>query len=141
MSNPLERLPWWITTLLGLATAALGAVLVFRPFTSLSVLIAALAIPLNELGAPVVITTGRRLRDHGWPPGATRVAVMLDGECSFRTLPPQGITIWWGACLGLPEETLDHGPLADAAPRILRTRAALRDRMGWVMDIYLLARD
>ena len=49
--------------------------------TSLSVLTAAHAIPLNDLGAPVVITTGRRLREGGWPQGADAVAVMLaDGK-------------------------------------------------------------
>jgi precorrin-6A synthase len=116
-------------------------VTVIPGITSLQLLTAAHAIPLNDLAAPVIITTGRRLRDEGWPAGATRVAVMLDGDCSFQSLPPQGLTIWWGACLGLPDQALDHGPLAEATPRILRTRAALRERMGWVMDIYLLARD
>ena len=47
--------------------------------TALQALTAAHAIPLNGLGAPVTVTTGRRLRDHGWPEGATRLAVMLDG--------------------------------------------------------------
>ncbi|MGQ0564472.1 MAG: precorrin-6A synthase (deacetylating) [Gemmobacter sp.] len=109
--------------------------------TALQALTAAHAVPLNALAGPVTITTGRRLRDHGWPPATTRLAVMLDGDCAFRTLDPQGLTIWWGAMLGLPEQALDHGPLAQAGPRILATRAALRARHGWVMDIYLLARD
>ena len=109
--------------------------------TALQALTAAHAIPLNGLGAPVTVTTGRRLRDHGWPEGATRLAVMLDGACAFQALPPGGLTIWWGANLGLPEQALDHGRLAEAAPRIIAARAALRARHGWVMDIYLLARD
>jgi precorrin-6A synthase len=37
--------------------------------TSVQALTAAHAIPLNNLGAPVTITTGRQLRD-GWPTGA-----------------------------------------------------------------------
>ena len=116
-------------------------VTVIPGITALQALTAAHAITLNALAGPVTITTGRRLRDHGWPTGATRIAVMLDGDCAFRTLDPQGITIWWGAMLGLPEQTLDHGPLTKAGPRIIATRADLRARHGWVMDIYLLARD
>jgi precorrin-6A synthase len=116
-------------------------VTVIPGITALQALTAAHAIPLNALAGPVTITTGRRLRDHGWPPDAARLAVMLDGACAFQTLDPAGVTIWWGAMLGLPEQVLDHGPLAEADPRIVSTRAALRARHGWVMDIYLLARD
>lgn len=108
--------------------------------TALQALTAAHAVPLNDIGAPVVITTGRRLRDHGWPAGAQTVAVMLDGECSFQTLNPAGVTIWWGAFVGMPQQLLDHGPLSDAAPRIIAARATARARHGWVMDIYLMRR-
>ncbi len=108
--------------------------------TALQALTAAHAVPLNDLGAPVTITTGRRLRDHGWPRGADRVAVMLDGDCAFRTLDPAGVTIWWGAYVGMDRQMLDHGPLAEAGPRIAEARAAARARHGWIMDIYLLAR-
>ena len=108
--------------------------------TALQALTAAHGIPLNDLGRPVVITTGRQLRDHGWPAGADRVAVMLDGDCAFRSLDPAGVSIWWGACVGMARQLLDHGPLAEAGPRILKARAAARARHGWVMDIYLLAR-
>lgn len=108
--------------------------------TALQALTAAHGIPLNELGAPVTVTTGRRLRETGWPPGATRVAVMLDAGGAFAGLDPGGVAIWWGANLGLPSQALDHGPLAEAGPRILAARADLRARHGWVMDIYLLAR-
>jgi hypothetical protein len=37
-SSTFPRLPWWVTTL-GLGCAALGTYLVFRPFTSLSILL------------------------------------------------------------------------------------------------------
>jgi len=107
--------------------------------TSLSVLTAAHAIPLNDLAAPVVITTGRRLR-QGWPDGADTVAVMLDQGGAFTALDPQGVTIHWGAYLGMEHEALIAGPLAEVGPRILETRAALRARHGWIMDIYLLHR-
>lgn len=109
--------------------------------TSLQLLTAAHAIPLNGLGAPVVITTGRRLKVNGWPETADRVAVMLDGGCAFQTLPPEGTRIWWGAYLGMDEEILDAGPLSEAGPRIIATRAEARAAHGWIMDTYLLARD
>lgn len=108
--------------------------------TSLQALTAAHAIPLNTVNGSVVVTTGRRLRDHGWPEGAETVAVMLDGTCSFRTLPSEGLHIWWGAFLGMPEEVLEAGPLAEVADRIVATRADARRRHGWIMDTYLLRR-
>jgi precorrin-6A synthase len=107
--------------------------------TSLQALTAAHAIPLNTLAAPVTITTGRQLRDHGWPPGATTLAVMLDKGGAFTVLPPD-TQIWWGAYVGMPEETLIHGPLAVVSDEILTTRAKLRAEHGWIMDIYLLRR-
>ena len=108
--------------------------------TSLQALTAAHAIPLNTLGAPVVITTGRRLREHGWPEAADSVAVMLDGDCGFTTLAPEGVAIWWGAYLGMPHEALIAGSLADVADKIVYRRAALRAEHGWIMDIYLMRR-
>lgn len=107
--------------------------------TSLQALTAAHAIPLNTLAAPVTITTGRQLRDHGWPPGATTLAVMLDKGGAFTVLPPD-TEIWWGAYVGMPEEILIHGTLAEVSDHILATRARLRAEHGWIMDIYLLRR-
>ncbi len=106
--------------------------------TSLSALTAAHAIPLNDPGAPVLITTGRRLRDGGWPEGVDSVAVMLDAGGAFQVIDPEGVQIWWGAYLGMPHEHLIAGPLARVAPQILASRAGLRARHGWIMDIYLL---
>ncbi|WP_431298270.1 precorrin-6A synthase (deacetylating) [Tabrizicola sp. BL-A-41-H6] len=108
--------------------------------TSLQVLTAAHAIPLNALAAPVVITTGRRLRDEGWPPAANSVAVMLDSGGAFQAIDPQGVTIWWGAYVGMPQQALIHGPLAEVAAQIVETRARLRAEHGWIMDIYLMRR-
>jgi precorrin-6A synthase len=108
--------------------------------TSLQALTAAHAIPLNTLAAPVTITTGRQLRDHGWPEGATTLAVMLDRGGAFTVIDPTDVTIWWGAYVGMPEEVLIHGPLSEVADEILATRARLRAEHGWIMDIYLLRR-
>ena len=109
--------------------------------TSLQALTAAHAIPLNDLAAPVMLSTGRLLRARGWPEGVDVLAVMLDPGGAFEALEPEGIHIWWGGCLGLPEEALIAGPLAEVASQILARRAELRARVGWVMDIYLLRRE
>ncbi|AXI44819.1 precorrin-6A synthase (deacetylating) [Sulfitobacter sp. SK012] len=106
--------------------------------TSLQGLTAAHATVLNEIGAPFIVTTGRRLRDEGWPLGVDTVAVMLDGTCAFQTLPPDGIDIWWGAYVGMKEQIIESGPLADVCEKIIARRADARAAHGWIMDIYLL---
>ena len=118
-----------------------AAVTVIPGITSLQALTAAHAIPLNDIGAPVTITTGRQLTDHGWPSGATTLAVMLDGNCAFQTLDTTGIYIWWGAYVGMKEQIILAGPLAETSTRIITARATARAAHGWIMDIYLLRRD
>ncbi|TBW50357.1 precorrin-6A synthase (deacetylating) [Marinobacter halodurans] len=108
--------------------------------TSLQVLTAEHRIPLNALAEPVQITTGRRLRERGWPEGAASVAVMLDSGGAFEALSPDGLHIWWGAYLGMDKQCLIEGPLSEAGPMIQARRAALREQHGWIMDIYLIAR-
>lgn len=108
--------------------------------TSIQVLTAAHGIPLNEIGQSVTITTGRQLADHGWPAGADTAVVMLDGKCSFQTLDPTGIFIWWGAYVGMAEQIIHSGPLAQIGPQIMATRESARAAHGWIMDIYLLRR-
>ncbi|WP_432817335.1 precorrin-6A synthase (deacetylating) [Sulfitobacter sp. JB4-11] len=108
--------------------------------TSLQALTAAHGIPINDIGAPFVVTTGRQLRDHGWPAGADRVAVMLDGACAFQTLDPAGLHIWWGAYVGMAEQIICAGPVADVTDQIITMRAEARAAHGWIMDIYILAR-
>ncbi|GAD49670.1 precorrin-6A synthase [Caenibius tardaugens NBRC 16725] len=109
--------------------------------TSIQLLTAAHAIPLNALAGAVTITTGRLLRAHGWPGDADTAVVMLDAGCAFEVLAPQGVSIWWGAYLGMAQEVLIHGPLAEAAPRIAAQRAELRARHGWIMDVYLMRKE
>lgn len=108
--------------------------------TALQALTAAHAIALNDINAPVLITTGRQLREHGWPASADTVVVMLDGQCAFQTLDPTGLHIWWGAFLGMPQQLCIGGLLAEVGPTILRQREQARARHGWVMDTYLLKR-
>ncbi|MBB4304767.1 precorrin-6A synthase [Rhodobium orientis] len=106
--------------------------------TALQALCAAHRIPFNDVGAPVLVTTGRRLRERGWPADADTVAVMLDGACAFQSLDPGGLTIWWGAYLGMDGEMLFSGPLSEVGPDIVATRAEAREERGWIMDIYLI---
>ncbi|GLT12393.1 precorrin-6A synthase (deacetylating) [Sulfitobacter porphyrae] len=109
--------------------------------TSLQALTAAHAIPVNEIGAPFVVTTGRRLRDAGWPDGIDTLVVMLDGTCAFADIDAGGVHIWWGGYVGMPEQIICEGPLAEVAERIVQMRAEARARHGWIMDIYILRRD
>jgi precorrin-6A synthase len=105
--------------------------------SSVQVLAARHRVPLNRIGEPVLVTTGRQLRD-GYPAGADSVVVMLDGECTFRRCAGLELDIWWGAYLGTPHEILIAGRLDDVMDEIERTRAEARARKGWVMDTYLL---
>jgi precorrin-6A synthase len=97
-------------------------------------------IALNRVGGAVQITTGRRLASDGWPDGIDDLVVMLDADCAFRALDPDGVEIFWGAYLGTPDELLVAGPLAEAGPKIEAIRADARRRKGWIMDTYLLRR-
>ena len=108
--------------------------------TSLHALTAAHAIALNEIGAPFVVTTGRRLRDEGWPPGVDTAVVMLDSGGAFATLDPAGIEIWWGAYVGMPQQIIREGKLAEVGSKIIALRAEARAQHGWIMDIYILRR-
>lgn len=107
---------------------------------SIQSLTAAFAIPLNDIGAPFQVTTGRRLRDEGWPQDVDRIVVMLDGSCAFQDLNQDGLHIWWAAYAGMPQEIRIEGPLGKVSKNILATRAKARANHGWLMDIYLLAR-
>lgn len=109
--------------------------------TSMQALTASHAIALSGIGEAFTVTTGRNLREGGFPPGCQSCVVMLDGACSFRALEPAGLTIWWAAYAGMADEVRDCGPLAQAGPRIVTARAAARQKHGWIMDIYLLRRD
>jgi precorrin-6A synthase len=116
------------------------SVRVIPGITSIQALTASHAIPLNEIGAPFLVTTGRRLREAGWPAGSDTLVVMLDGDCAFQHLDPADVTIWWGAYVGMPQQIALAGPLAETGPLILKARAEAREINGWIMDVYLLRR-
>ncbi|TDD47417.1 precorrin-6A synthase (deacetylating) [Kribbella antibiotica] len=107
--------------------------------SSVSTLAARHRIPLNQVGRPVQITTGRRLAKK-WPEGVDDVVVMLDARTSFTAHLDQDATIYWGAYLGTPDELLIAGPVREVAAEIEKVRAEARERKGWIMDTYLLRR-
>lgn len=99
------------------------------------VLAARHGIVLHEVGAPVHVTTGRRLRADV-EAGQTNLVVMLN-----RSLDLDGLedwSIWWGANLGTASEALVAGRLGDVLPAVLSARNSARAAAGWVMDVYLL---
>jgi precorrin-6A synthase len=106
--------------------------------TAVQALTARHRIPLNEVGEPVLITTGRQLRAQGLSGSASgSVVVMLDAECSFQRCTAD-TRIWWGAYLGTDDELLVAGTIGQVGMRIMELRAEARARHGWIMDTYLL---
>jgi len=103
-------------------------------------LAAAHGIVLHAVGQPVHITTGRRLAAE-WSPALGSVVVMLDGHLACQALVERApdLVIHWGAYLGLPQQTLRSGRLADVIADLIALRAELRAEHGWIMDVYLLS--
>ncbi len=111
--------------------------------TSIQALTARHRIPLNQIGGPVRITTGRRLSQDSMAtaaagPDTSDIVVMLDGACAFKHVTDSEVDIYWGAYLGTPDEILLSGKLSEIAPTIEQTRSRARAQKGWIMDTYLL---
>jgi precorrin-6A synthase len=109
--------------------------------SSVQTLAARHRIALHDVGAPVHITTGRRLAEARALPADSDVVVMLDGECAFKSLEDQaGLEIFWGAYLGTERELLVSGRLRERSAEIEALRAKARAEHGWIMDTYLIRR-
>jgi precorrin-6A synthase len=65
------------------------------------------------------------------------VIVMLDADCSFKTLDNSDIDIYWGAYIGTEDEILMAGNLRELMGNIEWMQAEAKARKGWVMDTYL----
>ncbi|MQT30450.1 precorrin-6A synthase (deacetylating) [Pseudomonas helleri] len=104
--------------------------------SSVQALAARHRVPLNGIGQPIRITTGRRLTAAD----LDNVVVMLDAHCAFQRFTQENLDIYWGAYLGTADEILIAGKLADVCEQIKHTREAARQRKGWIMDTYLLRR-
>lgn len=122
--------------------AAIGAGLDYEVLPGISavqVLAARHRIPLNRIGEPVTITTGRRL-EQGLPEAGESVVVMLDGGQALARIPPEDLDVYWGAYLGTKDEIVVAGRLAEVKDEIARVRSRARESKGWIMDTYLLRR-
>lgn len=104
--------------------------------SSVQALAARHRIPLNDIGQPIRITTGRRLTAQD----LDNVVVMLDAHCAFEAFVDENVDIYWGAYIGTPDEILIAGKLSEVCEQIRQARSAARARKGWVMDTYLLRR-
>ncbi len=92
-------------------------------------------IVLHPVGAPVHVTTARRLRE-AVASGQTDIVVMLGGALDLAGL--EDWWIWWGANLGTPAEELVSGRVEDMLDLLHEARARVKAVAGWVMDVYLL---
>ncbi|WP_447645421.1 SAM-dependent methyltransferase [Nocardioides zeae] len=117
--------------------AVAADVVVVPGISSLQLLAAAHRIVLHEVGQPITVTTGRRLRE-AVDAGADNVLVMLNASLELAGL--EDWTIWWAANLAAPSERLVAGRVGDVLDEVLAARAAARAEAGWVMDAYLLRR-
>jgi len=115
------------------------AIRVIPGISSVQALAAQHQISLTRTGRPLHITTGRRLADEGFPANADDVVVMLDARAAFAAADGDD-EIYWGAYVGTAEEILIAGRVRDVAARIVAEREAARERLGWIMDTYLLRR-
>ena len=104
--------------------------------SSVQALAARHRIPLNGIGQPIRITTGRRLQAED----LDNVVVMLDAHCAFEAFVAENVDIYWGAYIGTADEILIAGQLGQVCAQIKEARSAARARKGWVMDTYLLRR-
>jgi len=104
--------------------------------SSVQALAARHRVPLNGIGQPIRITTGRRLVADD----LDNVVVMLDAHCAFQAFVQENLDIYWGAYIGTADELLIAGKLEDVCEQIKQVREAARQRKGWIMDTYLLRR-
>jgi precorrin-6A synthase len=105
--------------------------------SSVQLLAARHKIPLNSIGEPILLTTGRKLAE-AYPAHCDSIVVLLDGGAGLDSLAGKDVDIFWGAYLGTPDEILIAGCVADVLDDIRRIREERRAAKGWIMDTYLL---
>jgi precorrin-6A synthase len=103
--------------------------------SALQLLAARHRIVLHQVGQPILVTTGRRLRE-AIDAGAENILVMLSASVDLAGL--DNWYVWWGANLGTDSEYLITGRAGDAAGGIASARERVKAESGWVMDVYLL---
>ena len=105
--------------------------------TSVQVLAARHKIPLNRIGEPIVITTGRKLKECQTNEVINTV-VLLDSHSTFERFQDADIDIYWGGYLGTEDEILVSGKLKDIIGDIKKIRRESKNKKGWLMDTYIL---
>jgi precorrin-6A synthase len=105
--------------------------------SALQLLAARHRIVLHEVGQPILVTTGRRLRE-AVDAGAENILVMLSASVDLTGLDDWHV--WWGANLGTDSEYLVTGRAGEASVGISAARERVKAESGWVMDAYLLRR-
>ena len=130
MLRIIERLPERAGLAIGLE--------VIPGISAVQALTAAHKVTLNAIGRAVLVSNGR-LPDDGFPTNADSLVLMLNAEKVLKTLDGD-LDVYWGANLGMPEEALVAGRLAEVIGEIERRRAEVRAERGWVMDTALVKR-
>lgn len=92
-------------------------------------------IVLHEIGEPVHVTTGRRLRE-ALAAGQRNLLAMLNRDLDLAGL--EDWQIWWGANLGAAGEQLVSGRVGEVRAEIEAAREQARAADGWMMDLFLL---
>jgi precorrin-6A synthase len=104
--------------------------------SSVQALAARHRVPINEIGRPVLITNGRGLAE-GLPANADSAVVLLNADKALRGTDGE-LDAYWGAYVGMPQESLVSGKLKDIVDEVERVRSAARREHGWIMDCLLL---
>ena len=105
--------------------------------SSIQLLAARHKIPLNSIGEPILLTTGRKIAEE-YPSHFDSIVVLLDGGAGLDSLAGRDVDIFWGAYLGTQDEILIAGSVIDVLDDIRRVREERRAAKGWIMDTYLL---
>ena len=105
--------------------------------SSIQLLAARHRIVLHEVGQALHVTSRRRLAE-AVAQGQDNIVVMLNSVLELDDLGDW--QIWWGANLGTPDEQLVAGRVADVLPAVEAAREVVKERAGWVMDVYVLRR-
>lgn len=92
-------------------------------------------IVLHAVGAPVHVTTGRRLRED-IAAGQTNLVVMLSRFLDLSGL--EDWSIWSGVNLGADSEELVAGRVGDVRADLDAALVRAKRAAGWVMDVHLL---
>lgn len=103
--------------------------------SSVQLLAARHRLVLHDVGRPLYVTTGRAVLE-AVEAGHDNLVVMLNRVVDLPGL--EDWRIWWGGNLGTREEELVAGTVGEVVPAIEEARTRLREKSGWVMDIYLL---